>query len=95
VGDVVGTWVSDVRPTAHGPMSFRFRLAADGNLEISGKSEGTAREIDYHRSGSYSLNGDRLRTSVINEGRPAHVRLREGQLFLTIDETLAFRLRRE
>ena len=74
-------------------MTFQFQFTANGDVDIRGKSSTTADE--YQRAGSYVLNGDQLIASVINEGSPARVRLRQGDLLLTIDETLAFRLRRE
>jgi hypothetical protein len=95
VAEVVGIWVSEVRSTAQGPMAFRFHLAADGQLEIWGKPESTASGTGFHRSGSYIFDGGRLIAGVINEGRPAQIRLHNGELLLTIDETLKFRLRRE
>jgi hypothetical protein len=95
VQGIVGSWVSGVRATREGAMQFRFLLAADGHLEIRGRADATAVGYDYYRSGPYVLEGDQLIASVINEGRPARVRLLEGQLVLTIDETLEFQLRRE
>ncbi len=76
-------------------MTFTFRLAADGNLNIRGQPDAKSGGEEYFRSGRYSLEGDRLLSPVINGGRPARLGLGNGQLFLTIDETLAFQLRRE
>ncbi len=48
----------------------------------------------FRRSGLYRLDGDRLVSPAVNEGRPVQVRLDGGTLVLTIDETLVFHLRR-
>ena len=93
LAELAGTWASDLRSTGQGPMRFQFHLTTDGHLEIRGKPEGAGNE--YYRSGPFVLEGDQLIASVINAGRPAHVRLRVGDLLLTIDETLAFHLRRQ
>jgi hypothetical protein len=93
--EVLGTWISEVRETGQGPMTFTFRLAADGSLEIRGQPDAKGAGKEYLRSGKYSFEGDRLISAAIKGGRPARVGLEDGQLILTIDETLAFRLRRE
>jgi hypothetical protein len=75
-------------------MRFVFRIG-DGRLEIAGNSEETSGGEEYYRSGEYRLDGDQLISSVINQGQPAKLALREGWLSLTIDETLMLRLRRD
>ena len=92
---MAGTWVSDVRQTAGGPMTFTFTLGTDGRLDVLGTPAAGSDAEEFRRSGSYRVHEGRLVSPVINEGRPARLALRDGRLSLTLDETLAFRLRRE
>ena len=89
----MGTWVSGERQTKHGPMTFVFRLEADGSLEVVGTPVGRGEE--FRRSGPYRLEGGRLVSPALNEGRPIQVALHDGGVTLTIDEALSLRLRRE
>jgi hypothetical protein len=75
-------------------MSFEFRFAADGHLEVIGAPPGRYGEV-YRRSGSYRVEGGRLVTPALNEGQPIPATLHDGRLTLTFDEALSFRLRRE
>jgi hypothetical protein len=75
-------------------MSFVFRLEANGHLEVVGTPVGRGGE-EFRRSGPYRLEGDRLVSPALNEGRPIQVALHDGWVTLTIDETLSLRLRRE
>jgi hypothetical protein len=75
-------------------MRFVFRIS-DGRLEIVGNLTDTSVGEVYYRSGEYRLDGDQLISSVINQGQPATLALRDGRLSLTIDDTLTLRLRRE
>jgi hypothetical protein len=90
---IQGTWASDVRETDWGPLRFTFRID-DGRFEVTGAPV-TPSGGEAYRRGPYRLEGDRLVTPALNEGRPVRVRLSDGRLLLRIDEGLAFRLRRE
>jgi hypothetical protein len=90
-----GTWVSEVRETHWGPLRFSFRIGDDGRFEVTGAPENPPGAEAYRRSGPYRLEGDRLVTPALNEGRPVRVRPSDGRLYLSIGEGLAFRLRRE
>jgi hypothetical protein len=94
-GDVAGTWVSAERRTDQGMMTFTFQIDGDGHLEITGTPGRTAVGDEYFRSGVYRLEGNTLSSPVLNDGRPVRIERQGDQLVLTIDETLAFRLRRE
>ena len=93
--EIAGLWVSDVRPTIKGPMAFHFWLTENGWLSIIGNSNVTSTDIEYYRSGPYVLEENRLISSVINNGRPALLRVRDGEMVLNIDQTLTILLRRE
>jgi hypothetical protein len=74
-------------------MTFVFRLEGDGYLEVTGTPVGRGGE-KFLRYGPYRLEGDRLVSPALNEGRPIQVALQNGGVTLTIDEMLSFRLRR-
>jgi hypothetical protein len=76
-------------------MTFRFRLGGNGRLEVRGKPVGPATGKAYLRNGTYIVEADRLISPELNEGRPVRVVYKDGQLLLTIDETLALQLRRK
>jgi hypothetical protein len=90
---IVGTWVSDPQPTRWGPMWLTFEIGVDDRLKIIG----TPPDANwlYRREGPYRLDGDRLITSVLNEGEPVRVRAADGELVLVINDELWFRLRRD
>ena len=92
--DFAGTWVSEVRQTGQGPMKFEFRFEMNDRLEITGTPVGTAVGEAFHRRGPYRLKDGWLISPVMNEGQRVRIALQDEHLLLTIDETLAFRLRR-
>ena len=50
-GEIIGTWISEVRQTRHGPMTFAFRIGADGTMEVTGTpASGSGVEM-FRRSG--------------------------------------------
>jgi len=87
-------WISDVRQTNQGPMSFVLRLGGDRNLEVVGTPVTPGGE-EFRRSGKFSLAGGWLTTPALNEGQPIRLALSDGQLSVTIDDALLLRLRRE
>jgi len=84
-----------VRETEWGPLRFEFLVGADGRFEVAGTPVTQSKGEVYRRSGRYRLEGDRLVTPALNEGRQVQVRLWQGQLHLKIDDGLGFRLRRK
>ncbi len=83
-----------MRETKHGAMTFKFRIGRDGTMDVTGMpANGSGADV-FQRSGPYRLDGDRLLSPAVNDGRPVQVRLHAGILVLTIDETLVFQLRR-
>ena len=75
-------------------MRFRFRIGSDGTMDVTGTpANGSGADV-YRRSGPYRLDGDRLVSPAVNQGRPVQIRLQRGILFLIIDENLVFQLRR-
>ena len=93
-GEIVGIWTSEVRETKHGPMTFVFQIGSDRTMDVTGTAaNGSGAEV-FRRRGPYRLDGEKLVSPAVNEGRPVQVRLQAGTLFLTIDESLVFQLRR-
>jgi hypothetical protein len=58
-GEIVGTWVSEVRQTIRGTMSFVFRFGNDGHLDINGTPVGAATGEVFSRNGLYRAEDDR------------------------------------
>jgi hypothetical protein len=75
-------------------MVFVFHFGKDGEMDVTGTPANGSRAEVYRRRGPYSLNGDELVSSAVNEGRPVRLRLQAGVLVLTVDELLVFQLRR-
>lgn len=92
--EIVGVWISGVRETKRGAMSFEFRIGSDGVMDVIGRQAYDSAVETFRRSGSYRLEGDLLVSPAVNEGRPVRVRLHSGTLVLMIDEVLRFQLRR-
>jgi hypothetical protein len=91
---ILGTWVSGVRESPEGAMTFVFRIDAD-RIEMTGTPvEGSSAEV-FRRSGPYRLEGEHLITPALNDGRPIAVAVRGAHLAVTIDDGLSFRLRRQ
>ena len=84
-----------MRETDWGPMRFEFRISNGSRFDVTGSPSTLLEGEVYRRSGPYRLEGDRLVTPAVNGGHPVHVRLRDGQLLLKIDDGLEFRLRRK
>ncbi len=76
-------------------MRFEFRVGGDSHFDVTGTPVNPSGDEVYRRSGRYRLEGDRLVTPALNEGRPTQVRLRGGRLLLKIDDGLEFLLRRK
>ncbi len=75
-------------------MTFEFRIESTGTITVTGTpAKGSHAEV-FQRSGSYRVEGDQLRSPVLNQGQPIRVRLQAGILFLSFDESLVFQLRR-
>jgi len=93
-GLIVGTWLSEVRQTDGGLMTFSFHIGDDGRMEVTGSPVPPSTGKIYRRSGPYHLEGRQLVTPALNEGKPVEVWLQDGKLALEIDPSLTFRLRR-
>src|SRR5262245_12744945 len=94
LADITGTWVSEIRQTSLGHMTFVFRLGSDRQLEVVGTPVTPGGEA-YRRSGEFRLADGWLTTPALNQGQPVRLALTDGGLAVTIDETLSLRLRRE
>jgi hypothetical protein len=75
-------------------MRFEFRIGDDSQFDVTATALNAPEGEVYRRSGPYRLEADRLVTPALNDGQPVRVRLSDGLLFLTIGDTLGFRLRR-
>jgi len=93
-GEIAGDWFSEARETAWGPMRFEFRIGDDGRIGVTGTPAGAPGGEAYRRDGPYRLEGGRLVTPALNEGRPVRVRRQGDELHLEIDDGPEFRLRR-
>jgi hypothetical protein len=75
-------------------MRFEFRAGDESRFDVTGIPVDPSGGEAYRRSGPYRLEGNRLVTPALNEGRPTQVRLQGRQLLLKIDAGLEFLLRR-
>jgi hypothetical protein len=90
----LGTWISEARDTAWGPLRFEFRFDEPSRLSVTGMPAESSDDDRYERKGAYQLEGDRLITPALNEGRAIRVALEDGRRRLTIGDSLEFQLRR-
>ena len=88
-----GNWITDVRETDWGPLRFEFQFSDDGRLDVMGTPTSPSDDDAYKRSAEYRWDGNLLLSPALNEGRPVHVELRDGQLLVAIDGGIEFRLR--
>jgi hypothetical protein len=75
-------------------MTFEFRIGSDGTMDVIGVPTNDSGGEAFRRTGPYRVDGSQLVSPALNEGLPVHIQLRAGMLFLTIDKSLAFQLRR-
>lgn len=75
-------------------MAFVFRLGDDRNLEVVGTPVTPGAE-EFRRSGKCQFADGWLTTPALNQGQPIRLALTDGELTVTIDESLLLRLRRE
>jgi hypothetical protein len=93
--DLIGNWMTEVRETKSGPMTFVFRFANDGTMEaLARPAEGSGAK-ELRRNGMYQLVGDQLMSPAINEGQPVNVWSQSGTLILKFDAALIFELKRQ
>jgi hypothetical protein len=76
-------------------MRFEFRIGDNRRFDVTGTPLTGPEDYAYRRGGPYRLEGNRLVSPAINEGRPVRVQLANGLLHLRIDDGLEFRLRRQ
>ena len=76
-------------------MRFEFRIGDDNRFDVIGTPLTGPEGDAYRRSGPYRLEGNRVVSPAIDEGRPVRVQLENGLLHLKIDAGLEFRLRRK
>jgi hypothetical protein len=75
-------------------MSFAFCLDMDRNLEVIGTPVTPGGE-EFRRSARYRFADGWLTTPALNQGQPIRLALTDGELTVTIDESLLLKLRRK
>jgi hypothetical protein len=93
-GAISGTWTSEVRDTAWGPLRFEFRFGAGSEFSVTGTPVIPSDVDRYERTGPYRLEGDRLTTPALNEGHAVRFSFKDEQLRLSIGDVLEFQLRK-
>jgi hypothetical protein len=92
--DLLGSWVSGSYATKNGEMQFELTFTTDGIFEVLGVSTISPNVDQFYRASRFDLRGNTLVSLAINEGRPVDVRIIEGELFITIDDSLWLQLRK-